>query len=271
MLSIAIDGPVGAGKSSIADEVCRRLGILHLDTGAMYRAVGLAALNEGVDPGDEAAVCRLCREDGARVDVRYQNGKQVTLLNGKDVSDEIRTLTAGGAASAWAYGSTASATLPNQEPFVSLMNGLYAGCSLTVQGGKVKAVTLRPQSGNGAGNATGLSAGLLQQLDVTVGIVTRQSRTEGKATEDGAGLTIPAKMAKFTVQIGDKPVPDRGNTKGFLSLDGTRVTLNPQAKEGASAKIGVSNADGTWRTLTFTKIDQRRITVAYHSQDTMEK
>ena len=42
MLSIAIDGPVGAGKSSIADEVCRRLGILHLDTGAMYRAVGLA-------------------------------------------------------------------------------------------------------------------------------------------------------------------------------------------------------------------------------------
>ena len=99
-LTIAIDGPVGAGKSTISDVVAQRLGILHLDTGAMYRAVGLAALNEGVDPGDEAAVCRLCREDGARVDVRYQNGKQVTLLNGKDVSDEIRTLTAGGAASA---------------------------------------------------------------------------------------------------------------------------------------------------------------------------
>ena len=78
-LTIAIDGPVGAGKSSIAGEVANRLGLMHLDTGAMYRAVGLAALNEGVDPGDEAAVCRLCREDGARVDVRYQNGKQVTL------------------------------------------------------------------------------------------------------------------------------------------------------------------------------------------------
>ena len=99
-LTIAIDGPVGAGKSTISDEVARRLGILHLDTGAMYRAVGLAALSRGVSPDDEQAVCRLCLEGAAQVDVAYENGKQVTLLNGKDVSAAIRTQEAGGAASA---------------------------------------------------------------------------------------------------------------------------------------------------------------------------
>ena len=100
MLSIAIDGPVGAGKSTVADEVARRLGILHLDTGAMYRAVGLAVVKAGVDPQDEAAVTAFCRNGGARVDVRYENGAQVTLVNGEDVSGLIRSQEAGTAASA---------------------------------------------------------------------------------------------------------------------------------------------------------------------------
>lgn len=99
-LTIAIDGPVGAGKSTISDEVAKRLNILHLDTGAMYRAVGLAALENGIDPMEEEKVCRMCEVGGANVDVRYQDGKQVTLLNGRDVSSAIRTQEAGGAASA---------------------------------------------------------------------------------------------------------------------------------------------------------------------------
>ena len=99
MLSIAIDGPVGAGKSTIADEVCRRLGILHLDTGAMYRAVGLAVINAGIDPQDEDAVVALCRRGGARVDVRYSDGAQVTLVNGQDVTGRIRAQEVGTAAS----------------------------------------------------------------------------------------------------------------------------------------------------------------------------
>ena len=67
MLNIAIDGPVGAGKSTIADEVAARLHILHLDTGAMYRAVGLAVMDAGLDIKDEAGVTALCaagRADG---------------------------------------------------------------------------------------------------------------------------------------------------------------------------------------------------------------
>ena len=99
-LTIAIDGPVGAGKSTISDEVARRLGILHLDTGAMYRAVGLFALEEKIDLQDEAKVSALLTEGKARVDVRYENGAQITLLNGRDVSGLIRSQEVGQAASA---------------------------------------------------------------------------------------------------------------------------------------------------------------------------
>ncbi len=98
--TIAIDGPVGAGKSTVSDCVAKRLGILHLDTGAMYRAVGLAAIKSGIDPTDEIAVTRLCREGGAEIDVRYSGDAQTTLLCGKDVTDEIRTQTVSMAASA---------------------------------------------------------------------------------------------------------------------------------------------------------------------------
>ena len=88
-LNIAMDGPVGAGKSSIADAVAARLGILHLDTGAMYRAVGLSCLRQGVDPADEAAVNAVC--EGVRIGVRHDGQGQRTLLNGEDVTGLIRT------------------------------------------------------------------------------------------------------------------------------------------------------------------------------------
>mgnify|MGYP000316026446 CR=1 FL=1 len=61
-MNIAIDGPVGAGKSSIADQVAQRLHILHLDTGAMYRTVALYMLRNGIDPQDEQTVSARCGE-----------------------------------------------------------------------------------------------------------------------------------------------------------------------------------------------------------------
>ena len=96
-INIAIDGPVGAGKSSISDSVAERLGILHLDTGAMYRAVGLALLRMGVDPADEAAVSSRIGE--VEVYVRYEDGKQHTYLGQEDVTGLIRTAEVSAAAS----------------------------------------------------------------------------------------------------------------------------------------------------------------------------
>ena len=97
---IALDGPVSAGKSSLADEVARRLDILHLDTGAMYRAIGLAAIRQGIDPRDEQPVCDMLAEGCAQVDIRFDKGRQQTLLNGRPVDDDIRSQEAGSAASA---------------------------------------------------------------------------------------------------------------------------------------------------------------------------
>ena len=98
LLTIAVDGPVGAGKSTVSDAVAARLGILHLDTGAMYRAAGLAVSRKGICADDEAAVTDAVSE--ADIAVRYENGTQVTLLNGEDVSAAIRTQEAGAWASA---------------------------------------------------------------------------------------------------------------------------------------------------------------------------
>ena len=89
VLNIAMDGPVGAGKSSIAKEVAKRLGILHLDTGAMYRAVGLSAIRNGVDLQDEAAVTAHTRE--ISVAVAHSAEGQRTILGGEDVTGLIRT------------------------------------------------------------------------------------------------------------------------------------------------------------------------------------
>ena len=88
-LNIAIDGPVGAGKSTVADAVAERLGILHLDTGAMYRALGLTALRRGIDTQDERAVVELCL--GLDISVRHEADGQHTFVEGEDVTGLIRT------------------------------------------------------------------------------------------------------------------------------------------------------------------------------------
>ena len=88
-MNIAIDGPVGSGKSSIADLVAQKLGILHLDTGAMYRATALHVLRSGADLTDGEAIAKAA--EGADVRVKYENGAQKTLLGEEDVTGLIRT------------------------------------------------------------------------------------------------------------------------------------------------------------------------------------
>ncbi len=98
-ISIAIDGPCGAGKSSVALAVAERLGGHYLDTGAMYRAVGLYMLSMGIEPSDAEKVPEALKN--CLVDVSYdKENRQHTLLNGKDVSGEIRTPEVSMAASA---------------------------------------------------------------------------------------------------------------------------------------------------------------------------
>jgi len=90
MFAIAIDGPAGAGKSTIAKAVAKELSIIYVDTGALYRAVGLYALSKGLDTTNAEDITAILSE--IKVELSYdENNVQSVLLNGENVSDKIRT------------------------------------------------------------------------------------------------------------------------------------------------------------------------------------
>ncbi|MDO4484730.1 MAG: (d)CMP kinase [Clostridia bacterium] len=125
-LNIAMDGPVGAGKSSIADAVAGRLGILHLDTGAMYRAIGLCAIRTGTDLADEQAVTAMAAD--AEITVAHGQGGQHTYLNGEDVTGLIRTEQVSMAASAVAkYGDVRKLMVRLQQQLAAEQDMLVDG------------------------------------------------------------------------------------------------------------------------------------------------
>lgn len=95
--NIAVDGPAGAGKSTIAKAVARELNIIYVDTGAMYRGMALYMLRQGIDPDDEQAVIAHC--DEADITLKYEDGVQVVCLNGENVNAYIRTEEVGSATS----------------------------------------------------------------------------------------------------------------------------------------------------------------------------
>ena len=95
--SIAIDGPAGAGKSTLARKLAEKLGFLYVDTGAIYRTVALKALWEKADPGDPGQVIPLL--EGLEIHMGYENGEQKMYLEGEDVSAAIRRHKVSGAAS----------------------------------------------------------------------------------------------------------------------------------------------------------------------------
>lgn len=88
-INVAIDGPAGAGKSTVAKTVAKKLGILYLDTGAMYRAMALKAIRLGIEPNDAKGVIPIL--ESTSISVENDNGTQRTLLDGEDVSSLIRT------------------------------------------------------------------------------------------------------------------------------------------------------------------------------------
>ncbi len=88
-IAVAIDGPAGAGKSTIAKKIAAKLNYIYVDTGAMYRAMALFLLRRNVHPEDTERISTLCEE--ADITIRYENGEQVVLLNGENVNALIRT------------------------------------------------------------------------------------------------------------------------------------------------------------------------------------
>ena len=97
-INIAIDGPAGAGKSTIAKKVAKSRGYIYVDTGAMYRAMALYLLRENIAATDSAAIEAAC--ENADISIEYRDGEQVVLLNGENVNAFLRTEEVGNMASA---------------------------------------------------------------------------------------------------------------------------------------------------------------------------
>ena len=88
MSSIAIDGPAGAGKSSIAKALSKRLGYIYIDTGAMYRAVALFFVENNVSDGTDSRIESLLEK--LEISIKYEDGAQKVILNGEDVTGKLR-------------------------------------------------------------------------------------------------------------------------------------------------------------------------------------
>ncbi len=132
--SIAIDGPAGAGKSTIAKMAAKELGYIYVDTGAMYRAMALYLLRKGVDRNDTTAIEKACED--ADISISYENGQQVVLLMGENVNAFLRTEEVGNMASA-------SSVNPRvREKLVALQQKLAAEKDVVMDGRDIGTVVL---------------------------------------------------------------------------------------------------------------------------------
>lgn len=95
--SIAIDGPAGAGKSTIAKQIAKKLGIIYVDTGAMYRAMALHLIRKGITSQNTDKISEACKD--ADITIKYEAGEQLVILNGENVNGCIRTEEVGNMAS----------------------------------------------------------------------------------------------------------------------------------------------------------------------------
>lgn len=132
--NVAIDGPAGAGKSTIAKAVAAKMGYVYVDTGAMYRAMALYFLQSGIPADDEVAIAS--QVDNITVTIKYVDGAQHVILNNEDVTGLIRTEEVGNMA------SVTSVYAPVRRKLVALQQELAASCDVIMDGRDIGTVVL---------------------------------------------------------------------------------------------------------------------------------
>ena len=125
-INIAIDGPAGAGKSTIAKAVARELKFIYVDTGAMYRAMALYLIRQGISPREKEKMEEACRK--AEISILYDNGSQQVILNGENVTPYLRQEAVGDMA------SVSSANPVIREKLVELQRTLASRENLVMDG-----------------------------------------------------------------------------------------------------------------------------------------
>ena len=125
-IAVAIDGPAGSGKSTVAKKIALKLGLIYIDTGAMYRTVALFCMRKGIDTKNEEEVANVLSE--INMEIAQENGIQKIFLDGEDVTDKIRTAEIGRGA------SDVAVILPVREKLVQIQRKLAEGASVIMDG-----------------------------------------------------------------------------------------------------------------------------------------
>ena len=179
--NVAIDGPAGAGKSTIAKRIARRLGYIYVDTGAMYRAMAYYLIQNQVDAADQEAIAAACQH--ADISICYQGGEQVVLLNGENVNAYLRTEAVGNMASV-------SSVVPEvRKKLVELQQKLARETDVVMDGRDIGTVVLPDAD---------------VKVYLTASVETRAKRRFLELQEKGE----PADLAKIAADIEDRDYRD---------------------------------------------------------------
>lgn len=179
--NIAIDGPAGAGKSTIARRIAKELSFIYVDTGAMYRAMALYLLEKQVDGADAEGVAAACV--GADISIEYQDGQQIVLLNGKNVNASLRTEEVGNMA------SVTSANPAVRGRLLELQRGLAKSNDVVMDGRDI-GTTILPDA--------------QVKIFLTASADTRANRRYLELTEKG----IPCDITKIRADIIERDARD---------------------------------------------------------------
>ena len=133
-ITIAIDGPSGSGKSTVANMVAQKLGILYLNTGALYRAIGIKAYRLGLTVNQVHEIEKYLQD--ITIDVQYHNGNQYTYLNGEDVSQYLKGEIAD------TYSAAVSDCLPVREKILEIQRKIATQMSVVMEGRDIGSVVL---------------------------------------------------------------------------------------------------------------------------------
>ena len=179
--NVAIDGPAGAGKSTIAKRIARRLGYIYVDTGAMYRAMAYYLIQNQVDAADKEAIAAACQH--ADISICYQDGEQVVLLNGENVNAYLRTEAVGNMASV-------SSVVPEvRKKLVELQQKLARETDVVMDGRDIGTVVLPDAD---------------VKVYLTASVETRAKRRFLELEEKGE----PAELARIAADIEDRDYRD---------------------------------------------------------------
>ena len=179
--NVAIDGPAGAGKSTIAKRIARRLGYIYVDTGAMYRAMAYYLIQNQVDAAYQEAIAAACQH--ADISICYQDGEQVVLLNGENVNAYLRTEAVGNMASV-------SSVVPEvRKKLVELQQKLARETDVVMDGRDIGTVVLPDAD---------------VKVYLTASVETRAKRRFLELQEKGE----PADLAKIAADIEDRDYRD---------------------------------------------------------------